>query len=174
MMNAAAGRAPNDIRIRHVTLGDAASVARIYNHYVAESIVTFEEEPVAHDEIVNRISEAHSDGLPWLVAEQGQDILGYAGASKWKTRSGYRFSVEVTVYVDPGSARMGIGSLLFGRLIPELKSAGVHAAMGGIALPNDASIRLHEKFGFEKVAHFRQTGFKFDRWIDVGYWQLTL
>src|ERR1019366_7428442 len=92
-------RAPNEIRIRPVTLGDAASVARIYNHYVADTIVTFEEEAVSSEEIVNRIFEVQSASLPWLVAERGQDILGYAYASMWKGRIGYRFAVEVTVYL---------------------------------------------------------------------------
>jgi phosphinothricin acetyltransferase len=78
----------------------------------------------------------------------------------------------VTVYVDPACGSRGIGSKLYGALLPQLASRGVHAAMGGIALPNDASIRLHEKFGFKKVAHFTETGFKFGRWIDVGYWEL--
>ena len=166
--------APDEIRIRPVTLGDAASVARIYNHYVADTIVTFEEEAVSSEEIVNRIFEVQSASLPWLVAERGQDILGYAYASKWKGRIGYRFAVEVTVYLDPACVRQGIGSRLFARLLPELKELGVHTAIGGIALPNDTSVRVHEKFGFEKVAHFRENGLKFDRWIDVGYWQLML
>jgi L-amino acid N-acyltransferase YncA len=167
-------RAPDEIRIRPVTLGDAASVARIYNHYVADTIVTFEEEAVSAEEIVNRIFEVQSASLPWLVAERGQDILGYAYASMWKGRIGYRFAVEVTVYLDPASVHQGIGSKLYARLLPELKELGVHTAIGGIALPNDASVRVHEKFGFEKVAHFRENGLKFDRWIDVGYWQLML
>jgi phosphinothricin acetyltransferase len=80
----------------------------------------------------------------------------------------------VTVYVDPDRARLGIGSALYAALLPALKSTGTHAAMGGIALPNDASVRLHEKFGFVKVAHFRETGFKFGKWIDVGYWECLL
>ena len=167
-------RAPDEIRIRPVTLGDAASVARIYNHFVADTIVTFEEEAVSAEEIVNRIFEVQSASLPWLVAERGQDILGYAYASKWKGRIGYRFAVEVTVYLDPACMRQGIGSRLFAQLLPELKALGVHTAIGGIALPNDASVSVHEKFGFEKVAHFRENGLKFDRWIDVGYWQLIL
>lgn len=149
-------------------------MARIYNHFVADTIVTFEEEAVSAEEIVNRIFEVQSASLPWLVAERGQDILGYAYASKWKGRIGYRFAVEVTVYLDPACMRQGIGSRLFAQLLPELKALGVHTAIGGIALPNDASVRVHEKFGFEKVAHFRENGLKFDRWIDVGYWQLIL
>ncbi len=155
-----------------MTLGDAAAIARIYNYYVTDTIVTFEEEPVGEHEIVDRIVEVQSAGLPWLVAEQGQDIVGYAYASKWKGRIGYRFAVEVTVYLDQGFVKRGVGSLLYAELLKQLKAAGVRTAIGGIALPNDASVRVHEKFGFEKVAHFKDNGIKFDRWIDVGYWQL--
>ena len=86
----------------------------------------------------------------------------------------YRFSVEVTVYVAPGHAGRGIGSTLYGELFPMLKTLGIRAVIGGIALPNEASVALHEKFGMRKVAHFGEVGFKFDRWIDVGYWQRTL
>jgi L-amino acid N-acyltransferase YncA len=84
-----------------------------------------------------------------------------------------RFSAEVTVYVEPGHARRGIGSKLYTRLFPILQTRGIHAVIGGIALPNEASVALHEKFGMRKVAHFTEVGFKFDRWIDVGYWQRT-
>jgi L-amino acid N-acyltransferase YncA len=167
-------RTGDEIRVRPVTVQDAAAVARIYNHYVVETIVTFEEEAVTADEIVQRIHEVQSASMPWLVAERGPEILGYAYASKWKGRIGYRFSAEVTVYLDHACSRQGVGSTLYTQLLSALKSAGIHAAIGGIALPNDASVALHEKFGFEKVAHFRENGLKFDRWIDVGYWELIL
>jgi phosphinothricin acetyltransferase len=124
--------------------------------------------------MAGRILEIQSTPLPWLTAVRGARIVGYAYAGKWKTRSAYRFSTEVTVYVGPGLEGTGVGSALYGQLLAALKSGGVHAVIGGIALPNDASIRLHEKFGFKRVAHFQQVGFKFDRWVDVAYWQLIL
>jgi L-amino acid N-acyltransferase YncA len=167
-------RAGAGVLVRPVALRDAAAVARIYNYYVAETIVTFEEDAVAVDEMERRIQEVAAASLPWLVAEQGGEVRGYAYATGWKRRRGYRFSVEVTVYLDRSSARRGIGSRLYAELIPALRAAGFHLAIGGIALPNDASVRLHEKFGFVKVAHFKEVGIKFDRWIDVGYWQLEL
>lgn len=160
--------------IRAAELSDAAEVADIYNHYVGQSIVTFEDEPVSDAEMARRIEEVLSESLPWLVAEEAGRIVGYASSRKWKSRSGYRFSAETTVYVEPGYARRGIGSKLYARLFPILQARGIHAVIGGIALPNDASVALHEKFGMRKVAHFPQVGFKFDRWIDVGYWQRTL
>jgi L-amino acid N-acyltransferase YncA len=153
---------------------DAAGIALIYNHYVEQTIVTFEEQPVSDAEMARRIEDVRSESLPWLVAEEAGRLVGYASSRKWKSRSGYRFSAEITVYVEPGHARRGIGSKLYAQLFPILQARGIHAIIGGIALPNEASVALHEKFGMRKVAHFTEVGFKFGRWIDVGYWQRTL
>src|SRR4029450_10891594 len=111
---------------------------------------------------------------PCLVAESGAGVVGYAYATKWKARSAYRFSVETTVYLAAGLGRRGLGSRLYEELFRVLKEKGVHAAIGGIALPNDASVALHEKFGMRKVAHFEQVGFKFGKWVDVAYWERIL
>lgn len=162
-----------EIVVRAAAAEDAAAIARIYNHYVAETIITFEEDAVGEAEMRERIEETRTASLPWFVAVENGELAGYAYASRWKSRCAYRYSLEVTVYVDPARPRRGIGSQLYAALLPALRSAGYHAAMGGIALPNDASIRLHEKFGFKKVAHFKESGFKFGKWIDVGYWQLV-
>ena len=153
---------------------DAGEVAGIYNHYVSETVVTFEEEQVSAAEFVRRIEEVRAASLPWVVAEAEGRVVGYACARPWKERSGYRFSVEVAVYVAPELAGRGIGTDLYSRLFEDLRARKVHAVIGGIALPNEASVALHEKFGMRKVAHFEQVGFKFGRWIDVGYWQRTL
>lgn len=85
-----------------------------------------------------------------------------------------RFSTEVTAYVALDHTGQGIGSRLYGELLPALKDRDIHAVLGEIALPDEASVSFHEKFGFSKVAHFREVGFKFNRWIDVGYWQCIL
>jgi L-amino acid N-acyltransferase YncA len=162
------------INIRSALPGDAAAITENYNYYVNRNFVTFEEKPVSPTEIQERILEVQSFSLPWLVAERQNDIVGYAFASPWKERTAYRFSAEVSVYVRPDRFRRGIGFQLYHQLLPALKSRGVHAAMGGIALPNDASVALHEKLGFKKVAHFKDVGYKFGQWIDVGYWQLLL
>lgn len=98
----------------------------------------------------------------------------YAYATPWRTRSGYRFSVETTVYVKDGCAGRGIGKGIYLQLVDQLRARGVHALMAGIAQPNEASVALHQQLGYEKVAHFREVGFKFGRWIDVGYWELVL
>jgi L-amino acid N-acyltransferase YncA len=158
--------------VRAVTVDDAAAIARIYNYYVTDTIVTFEEEPVSADDMVARIRDVESASLPWFVAEENGNVVGYAYAGKWKARHGYRIAVEVTVYLDAAHGGRGVGSALYSKLLTELKSIGIHTALGGIALPNDASIRLHEKFGFTKVAHFKENGIKFGKLIDVAYWQL--
>ncbi len=160
--------------IRPATDADADAIARIYNHFVEHTTVTFEEAPVAPSEIARRVREVQSAARPWLVAERGGDVVGYAYAGKWHARSAYRFSAEVTVYVDVAHPRTGIGTRLYAELFPLLQSRGMHALMAGIALPNDPSIALHERFGFTKAAHFREVGFKLGRWIDVGYWQRML
>jgi L-amino acid N-acyltransferase YncA len=160
--------------IRPVVVQDAEAIVTIYNHYVLKTIMTFEEEAVPATEIIRRIEEVQDASLPWLVAELAGAVVGYAYATKWRLRYAYRFSVEVTVYVDPLSGNRGIGSDLYTHLVAALRDRGVHTAMGGIALPNDASVALHEKFGFKKVAHFEEVGFKFSRWIDVGYWARIL
>lgn len=159
--------------IRPATAADAEAIAGIYNHYVAESIATFEEEAVSPSEMARRIQEVASASMPWLMAELDGRIAGYAYATQWKRRSAYRFSAEITVYIDPARTSRGVGSQLYGQLIPVLQTRGIHAVIGGISLPNDASVALHEKFGLRKVAHFKDVGFKLGRWIDVGYWQRT-
>ncbi len=115
------------------------------------------------------------NNLPWLVAENDSGVVvGYAYASKWKGRCAYRHSAEVTVYLAPDAAAQGVGTRLYEALFSELRDRGIHTAIGGIALPNPPSVALHEKFGMKKVAHFAEVGHKFDRWIDVGYWQVVL
>ena len=160
--------------IRSAEPTDADAIARIYNYYIAETVVTFEVDELSSAEIAERIQAIQSDSYPWLVAQQGEDVVGYAYAGKWHSRCAYRFAAEMTVYLAPGHARNGLGSRLYERVIELLKPRGIHTVIGGIALPNDASVALHEKFGFQKAAHYREVGFKFDRWIDVGYWQRIL
>jgi phosphinothricin acetyltransferase len=159
--------------IRDAVAADAARIAEIYNHYVLHTIVTFEEEPVAAEDMAARMDAVRAASLPWIVSESAGRILGYAYATKWKDRIGYRHATEVTVYLDLEAGGRGLGTALYGRLFPMLDERKVHAALGGIALPNPASIALHEKFGMKKVAHLEEIGIKFGTWIDVGYWQRT-
>lgn len=159
--------------IRPATTADAAAIADIYNHYVTGTVVTFEEEPVSAFDMGGRIEVVLGASLPWLVAEEAGRILGYAYAGKWQARAAYRFSVEITVYLAPSELRRGLGSTLYRHLFPRLEARGIHAVVGGIALPNEGSVALHEKFGMRKAAHYPEVGFKFGRWVDVGYWHRT-
>jgi phosphinothricin acetyltransferase len=159
--------------LRDARPDDASSISEIYNHYVQHTPVTFEETPVAPDDMRARILRI-APALPWLVCEEDGKLIGYAYASKWRERSAYRHSVEATVYLHPTAIGKGKGSELLGELLKVLRTREIHCVMGGIALPNPASIALLEKFGLRQVAHFREVGFKFGQWIDVGYWQLVL
>lgn len=162
------------LRIRGASAVDAAAIARIYNYYVQNTVITFEEEPVAAEAMATRMAEIENGALPWLVAELDDAVVGYACATKWKVRSAYRNSVETTIYLEQGHEGRGIGTRLYAELLSLLRAKGLHVAIGGAALPNAASVALHEKLGFERVATFRQVGFKHDKWVDVAYWQLLL
>ena len=161
-------------KIRAAAPSDAEQLCAIYNPYVLSSTITFEETAVTPADMAKRVREVQSASLPWLVATDAEEIMGYAYASPWKSRAAYKFSVETAIYLRQGLHHAGIGSQLYGRLLEALKSCGMHAVIGGVALPNDASLRLHQKLGFEQIAHFKQVGFKQDRWIDVTYWQIIL
>ena len=159
------------MNIRRVKFSDAAQIAEIYNFYVLNTHHTFETEPVIVGEMQNRVGEI-VENYPYLVAEENAEILAYAHAAPYKSRCAYNSSIEVSVYVRNGIKGKGFGTKIYEKLFEELAKTDVHAIIAGIALPNDASVRLHEKFGFEKVAHFREVGFKFYKWVDVGYWEL--
>jgi phosphinothricin acetyltransferase len=162
------------MQIRAAVADDAKAIVAIYNHFIATTTISFEEQPVADAEMAQRIADVQAGGLPWLVAEQDGQILGYAYATKWRVRHAYRFSVESSVYLALQSARQGLGTVLYTALLALLREKGYHLVIGGIALPNEASVALHEKMGFRKVAQFGEVGFKFGRWIDVGYWERKL
>jgi L-amino acid N-acyltransferase YncA len=160
--------------IRPAVMSDTEAIARIYNYYILNTIVTFEEQAVSALEMAERLKAVEAASFPWLVSERANQVVGYAYAGKWHGRSAYRYSAECTVYVDPAARRQGIGTALYNALFALLRNKPIHAVIGGIALPNEASIALHEKFGLKKVAHFKEVGFKFNRWIDVGFWQVVL
>ena len=157
--------------VRKIESTDAQVICDIYNYYIEKTIITFEEEPVSESEMKGRIQ---SSKLPWLVFEENNKILGYAFASEWKARCAYRFSVEVSIYLVHKKTGRKIGTTLYEELISRLKKLKYHSLIAGIALPNEASVKFHEKFRFEKVAHFKKVGYKFNQFIDVGYWQLDL
>ena len=115
-----------------------------------------------------------SGEYPFLVCLLSGEVAGYAYANRWKNRCAYSSTTESTVYLDPANTGRGLGTRLYEELLTLLRAGSYHAVIGGIALPNPASVALHERVGFSKVAHFPETGYKMDRWIDVGYWELLL
>ncbi|MFT6334005.1 MAG: L-amino acid N-acyltransferase YncA [Saprospiraceae bacterium] len=159
--------------IRQAKISDASQIADIYNYYVLNTIITFEMLPIStaamSEKIVNTM-----ENYPWIVFEKNGEILGYAYVTEWKSRGAYKNSVESTVYLKPNQSGKGSGSALYVELISQLKKLNIHSIIGGIGQPNEASIALHEKLGFKKVAHFKEIGFKFDKWVDVAYWQLII
>jgi L-amino acid N-acyltransferase YncA len=152
---------------------DAAPCAAIYSRYVHESAVSFEEVAPSDREMAGRIERIGATH-PWLVAEHDRGVVGFAYASRHRERAAYRWAVDVTVYVDPAHHRRGIGRRLYEALLALLRERGFHVACAGIALPNDASVRLHEALGFEPVGVYRDIGYKAGAWHDVGWWQIRL
>ncbi|WP_062519373.1 GNAT family N-acetyltransferase [Demequina silvatica] len=159
---------------------DAARIAEIYDHYVAEATATFETEPVSVDEMWARIARIQERGLPWIVSERDDAVVGYAYAGPFRDRAAYRHTLESTIYLDASARRAGVGTELYTALLERLRGlsgsehAPVHSVMGVIALPHEGSVALHERLGFAHVGTIADAGYKFDRWIDVGYWQLML
>ncbi len=158
--------------VRSVNQQDAKAIADIYNYYILNSTATFEVDTLTTREMGDRL-KAHDPYYPWIVWED-KGVFGYAYATRWKARAAYQHSVEISVYVHNDHHGKGIGSKLYQALLDILKDMDIHAVLGGISLPNETSIKLHEKFGFEKVAHLKEVGFKHGAWRDVGYWQLVL
>ena len=166
-----------DLAVREAGAGDAAAIARIYNHYVETTSISMETAAVSGDEMAARIAAVRCAGLPWLVLLDGGEIdgeiAGYAHATQWRARPGYRHAVEASVYLAPGRRGRGWGAHLYRALLARLVGH-CHSVIGGIALPNPASVALHEHLGFRQVACFSQVGRKFGEWVDVAYWQLLL
>jgi L-amino acid N-acyltransferase YncA len=152
---------------------DSARVAEIYRPAVESTIATFEETPPAPDEMAERMRRT-LERLPWLVAESSGEVVGYAYAGPHHARPGYRWSVNVSVYVDAQRRGRGIGRLLYGELLDILRRQRIVNVYAGVALPNPASVRLHEGIGMRRVAAYERVGFKFGAWHDVAWFELRL
>ena len=159
------------MNIRKVEPADAGQIAEIYNYYILKTHHTFETEALSADEMGERIAE-NVENYPFLVAEYEGEIQGYVYATQFKLRQAYKHSVEASIYVRNQAKQRGIGSELYKVFLEELQETDVHAIMEGISLPNEASVKFHEKQGYEKVAHFKEVGYKLGRWVDVGFWEM--
>jgi phosphinothricin acetyltransferase len=158
--------------VRPAGLGDAATCAAIYAPFVAETCISFELEAPDTAEMARRIAD-YGASHGWLVAEVDGRVAGYAYGSPHRTRAAYASSCDVAVYVGPAFARRGIGRALYAELLARL-AGRYHAAFAGIALPNEASVGLHEAMGFTPVGIYREVGWKMGGWRDVGWWQRLL
>lgn len=158
--------------VRPARRSDAAGIASVYLAYVLHTVASFEEQPADDAEIARRM--AARPRLPWLVAVRGGTVVGYCCAAHHRARPAYRWSVDCSVYLAAAEQRRGTGRRLYEALLPELRMLGHVTACAGVALPNPASVALHEARGFRPVGVYRDIGFKHGSWHDVGWWQLAL
>ncbi|WP_062130815.1 GNAT family N-acetyltransferase [Demequina aestuarii] len=160
--------------IRDATTADAAAIAALYNPYVRETVITFEYDEVSTEDMGSRIARVQELNLPWLVLEDEGSVIGFAYAAQYRPRAAYVHSVETTIYLAHGAGGRGLGRELYDALIARLRAGHAHSAISLIALPNDASVALHLATGWSEVGQLRDVGRKFDRWIDVAYYQLDV
>jgi L-amino acid N-acyltransferase YncA len=159
--------------LRAATGADAAAIAALYAPYVTDSIVSFEAEPPSADEIGARMESA-GGRYPWIVAEEGGELVGYAYAAAFRPRAAYCYAVETSVYLAPDAKGQGLGRRLYASLLATLEAQGYAQAIGAITLPNPASVALHERLGFAPAGIYRHVGWKMGGWHSVGLWQRPL
>ena len=180
--------------IRSVEPSDIPQILQIYEYYILNSHVTFEEEVPTLMEFTERVNDIHKK-YPFLVFVENEKVLGYSYANLFRTRNAYRFTTEVCkckkisdytnlfinwkiifrwLYVDKNHFGKKIGSNLYAKLLSILKEQGYHSAIGCLAVPNDSSIKLHKNFGFKNCGNFEETGYKFNQWYSTEFWQLML
>ena len=159
--------------IRKAKPEDSHDIALIYNYYIENSTITFETNPVSHEEMACRIADI-SEKYPYFVYEESGKVVGYCYVSSWKKKAAYSKTVESTVYIDKNFQGKGIGRALMNKLINDLKEKSFHAVIACITTPNPISVKLHEDLGFRKVSEFHEVGYKFGKWLDVGDWELLL
>lgn len=161
------------MEIRPVREGDVGAIARITNFYIRTTPIHFAWSEVTEQELCSAWHAARAV-YPWVVAEEDGRVIGYCKAGPWRERFAYSWTAEAGLYVHPDHQRRGAGTAMYRDVIRECRERGFHSLVGGVVLPNEASVRLHESLGFTKVGEFRQVGWKFGQWHDVGFWQLSL
>jgi phosphinothricin acetyltransferase len=159
--------------IRPVNVSDARAIADIYSYYVLHTIITFEFDAPGEKEIEHRIANVTAN-YPWFVCEIDDNVVGYTYASRFRERRAYDYAAETTVYVHHEFLGRGIGKALYIKLIETLEKSRITVLLGGIALPNKSSVKLHESLGFQKAGIFKNVGRKNRMWIDVGFWELEI
>ena len=160
----------SDVAIREVKAEDVIDITKIYNHYVENTTITFDLALCTEEEMEQRINSIKAN-YPFLVVTEDDEVVGFAYASKWKDKAAYQFCAETTIYLHPNAVSKGLGLRLYNALLTALPLYDIATAIGCITIPNPESIAMHEKLGFKKAGEFEHVGFKFEKWINVGYWQ---
>ncbi len=166
--------ADTNLQTRPLEPRDYARIVEIYNHYIEHSPCTFDVVPFTIGQRVPWFAQFDEPMYQCVVANRGREVLGYACSQQFKVKPAYRTSVEVSVYAAPEATGSGVGTALYAALFQALAGSGAHRAYGGVTLPNDASVALHESFGFTQVAHYHEVGFKFDQFWDVVWLEKDL
>lgn len=160
--------------IRTVSLSDAERISEIYNYYIKNTVITFEELSVSKEEIASRIEKNIGGGNPYIVFEEGGYVVAYASVSRWRMKSSFGITYETSIYVDHNYVGGGIGTLLYKELIRESRLVGIHSLIAVLSIPNENSRKIHLALGFDRVGTVREAGLKLGRYVDVEYWQLML
>lgn len=160
--------------IRKATLEDAKGICDIYNYYVENTAVTFEVAPVSEGEMKQRVAALLDNGFPYYIGVIDNKIVGYCYLHTWNNRFAYFSTKEVSIYLDKDQKGKGLGTILYQHLFKEIYKNNIHTLIAGICIPNENSVRLHEKFGFRQVSHMKELGWKLGQWRDIGHWQLVI
>jgi L-amino acid N-acyltransferase len=160
--------------IRPATVNDAPAILKIYNDAIINTTAVYSYDPVTLESRVEWLEQKQQGGWPVFVLEQNGNVLGFSSYGPFRAWPAYSHTIENSVYVHPRWRGHGIGKRLIPPLIEAARAGGMHALIAGIDASNDASLRLHTHFGFERVAHFKEVGFKFGRWLDLVFMELLL
>ncbi len=159
--------------IRDFEARDVPAANALTNHFILHTTVHWGADAVSDPDFL-ALWQQQTQRYPWLIVEVDGSLAGYCKAGAWRTREGYRHTCESTIYVEPAFQRRGVGQALYRALFDRLRAADFRMVIAGIALPNEASVRLHESLGFKLVGVFHHVGWKFDQWLDAGFWELDL
>ncbi|MEO6549115.1 MAG: N-acetyltransferase family protein [Ferruginibacter sp.] len=162
------------ITTRHATENDLPAMLEIYNEIILNTTAVWHNDPHSLAMRQQWFAQKNEQGFPVFVAEEEGVVVGFSTIGPFRPWTGYRFTVENSIYVAADKRGMGIAKLLMPPLIESAKESGIHAIVAGIEATNEASISLHEKFGFIEVAHFKEVGFKFNRWMDLKFLELIV
>jgi phosphinothricin acetyltransferase len=160
------------MNIRKATLDDACAICDIYNYYVEHTVIALETLPISETEAKQRINDTINSGHLIYIGEVEDKIIGFYCTYPWNNYFACKTTVEESVFLDKEETGKGYGTQLFEHLLKHIDKSVIHVLIASICIPNEASVRLHEKFGFKQISHMKEVGRKFDQWRDIGHWQL--